>query len=69
MGMQLDLRRDFTEIYAFLVERVRTFDPASNYGPGDRGPVKRIDVGYEYDQSAWVAVVFDTRPSAEPDGH
>lgn len=29
----------------------------------------RVDVGYDTDQSAWVVVVFDTRPGAEPDGH
>jgi hypothetical protein len=66
--VKLDLRRDFAEIYAHLVDRVRTFDSASNDGPGKPGPVKMIQVGYEYSQSAWVVVVFDTRPDAEPDG-
>ena len=66
--MKLDLRRDFAEIYAHLVDRVRTFDPAKNDGPGKPGPVKMIQVGFEYAQSAWVVVVFDTRPDAAPDG-
>jgi hypothetical protein len=66
--MKLDLRRDFDEIYAYLAERVRTFDPKENDGPGKPGPVKMIQVGFEYSQGGWVAVVFDTRPKAEPDG-
>ncbi len=66
--MRLDLRRDFVEIYAYLAGRVASFDPATNEGPGDTGPVKMIEVGYEYSQGGWVAVVFDTRPDAEPDG-
>jgi hypothetical protein len=66
--MQLGLRRDFEEIYAHLAHRVRAFDPAANNGPGDGGLVKRIDVGFESDQSAWVVVTFDARPDAEPDG-
>jgi hypothetical protein len=68
VGIQLDLRRDFAEISAYVAQRVRTFDPARNPGPGNGGPVKRVDVGYESDQAGWVAVVFDTRPNAEPDG-
>jgi hypothetical protein len=66
--MKLDLRRDFKEIYAHLVARVRNFKPDSNDGPGDPGPVKMIEVGFEYSQCGWLAVVFDTRPNAEPDG-
>ncbi len=66
--MKLDLRREFDEIYAFLADRVKTFDPANNDGPGKPGPVKMIEVGFEYSQSGWVAIVFDTRPKAKPDG-
>jgi hypothetical protein len=35
---------------------------------GDPGPVKMVEVGFEYSQAGWVVVVFDTRPDAEPDG-
>lgn len=66
--MRLDLRRDFEDIYAHLADRVRNFDPATNDGPGDPGPVKMIDVGFECSQAGWVVVVFDTRPDAQPDG-
>ena len=66
--MELDLQRDFTEIHAYLAERVRRFDPKTHDGLGGPGPVKIIEVGYEYLQSGWVIAVLDTRPDAEPDG-
>jgi hypothetical protein len=65
---RLDLRKDFTDIYAFVADRVRSFDPATNHGPGEGDPVTRIDVGFGLYQSGWVCLVFDTRPDAEPDG-
>jgi hypothetical protein len=66
--MRLDLRRDFSDLYSHIVNRVRRFDPATNDGPGTPGPVSMIEVGFDYSQSAWVAVVFHTRPDAKPDG-
>ncbi len=66
--MRLDLRQDFTDIYSYLAGRIRVFNPAVNHGPGESGLVARIDLGYGFDQDGWVAVVFDTRPNAEPDG-
>jgi hypothetical protein len=30
--------------------------------------VRRIDFGFEFGQANWVALVFDTRENAEPDG-
>ena len=67
--MKLDLRTDFQDIYSYLIQRVRTFDPSANAGPGDgASPISQIDFGYQCDQAGWVALVFDTRPDAEPDG-
>jgi hypothetical protein len=66
--VHLDLRHEFEEIYAHVADRVRNFNPASNDGPGEPGPVKMIEVGFEYSQATWFVVVFDTRPDAEPDG-
>jgi hypothetical protein len=66
--MMLDLRRDFTEIYAHLVELVRVFNPSGGNVLGDGGPLKMVEVGFEYSQTGWVVIVFDTRPNAEPDG-
>jgi hypothetical protein len=67
--MKLDLRKDFDDIYAYLVRRVRTFDPSNNAGPGDgQSPVGQIEFGFQCDQAGWVALVFDTRRGAKPDG-
>ena len=66
--MRLDLRRDFTDISAYLAKRVREFDPAGSNVLGDPGPVKLVEVGFEYSQAGWLVVVFDTRTEAEPDG-
>lgn len=65
---RLDLRKDFAEILAYVADRVRSFDPKANDGPGKSKTVRRIDVGYQCDQAGWVALIFDTRPKAEPDG-
>jgi len=65
--MKLDLRKEFEDIYRYIADRVRRFDPTKNDGPGKGGPVSRIEIGYGYGQSAWLVVVFDTRPGAEPD--
>jgi hypothetical protein len=65
---RLDLREDFADVLAYVAERVRSFDPKTNDGPGRGKSVRRIDVGYQCDQSGWMALIFDTRPKAEPDG-
>jgi hypothetical protein len=66
--MKLDLRKEFAEVYSYIADRIRQFDPAKNDGPGEGGPISMIQIGFEYGQSAWVVAVFDTRPDAEPDG-
>jgi hypothetical protein len=66
--VRLDLRRDYADIYAHLADRVRGFDPAGGNVLGPPGPVRMVEVGYEYAQAGWVVVAFDTRPDAEPDG-
>jgi hypothetical protein len=65
---RLDLREDFAEILAYVANRVRSFDPKTKTGPGKGKLVRQIHVGYQCDQAGWVALVFDTRPKAEPDG-
>jgi hypothetical protein len=65
---QLDLRKEFADIYRFIAGRVRSFDPSTNDGPGDGKLVTRVDIGYQCDQAGWVTLVFDTRPDAAPDG-
>jgi hypothetical protein len=65
---RLDLRKDFADIYRYISRRVESFDSANNDGPGQGTHVTQINLGYQYDQAGWVALVFDTRPDAEPDG-
>jgi len=67
--MSLDFREDYKTIYAFIESRVAKYDPSSNVGPGEPDkPIRQIDFGYQFDQGGWIALVFDTRPDAEPDG-
>ena len=67
--MKLDLRKDFKEIYSYVLDRVKTFDLAKNKGPGKaNSPITEITIGFQCDQAGWIALVFDTRPKAEPDG-
>jgi hypothetical protein len=47
---------------------VKSFDPASNHGPGKGKRVSRVDVGFGVCESGWVCLVFDTRRNGEPDG-
>jgi hypothetical protein len=65
---RLDLRKDFSDVYALVRDRVRSFDPATNEGPGEGSLVTRIDIGFGLYYSGWACLVFDTRPDAEPDG-
>lgn len=65
---KLDLQKDFDEMYSHLVERVQRFDSATNQGPGDRDHITLINIGYQCDQAGWIALIFDTRPDAKPDG-
>src|SRR5262245_50507284 len=37
--MRLDLRKDFADVYTFLSQRVRSFDPATNDGTRQELPV------------------------------
>ena len=65
---QLDLRKDFAEVSAFVAERAKAFDPAANPGPGKGKRISRIDVGFGVDYGGWVCLVFDTRRNPDPDG-
>ncbi len=65
---RLDLRNDLADVLAYIAGRVRSFEPKTNHGPGDGTSVARIDVVYQCDQAGWVALIFDTRPRAQPDG-
>lgn len=65
--MKLDLRSFVTPILKQIERRVREYDPVRNSGPGAPGdPIQQIVLGFQFDQSAWVSLVFDTRRDADP---
>ena len=65
--MDLDLRKFVAPVAAQIAQRVSEFDASNNDGPGESGePIQQITLGFQFDQAAWVALVFDTRPDADP---
>ena len=67
--MKIDLRSDSEEVYSYLESRINNFNSQQNLGPGPQSDrVSIIAIGYEVDQSGWIAIVFDMRENAEPDG-
>lgn len=67
--MELDLRKCSKVIQEHIVQRVRDYPKCANEGPGEaEDPVTQITIGYQFDQSGWLALVFDTRAGATPDG-
>jgi hypothetical protein len=66
--MDLDLRKDSTEIYEYVVARASSYQPSTHPGPGESEPIKMIYAGYEFDQRGWFALIFDRRPDAAHDG-
>lgn len=67
--MQLDLRQDARKIRRYLERRIRDYPVSENLGPGeDADPIRLLTLGYALEQSAFVALVFDTRPKADNDG-
>lgn len=67
--MKINLKNDARKIYNHIKRRVKDYPKYINPGPGeDEDPISQITLGYSVDQSGWIALVFDTRPGAEPDG-
>ena len=67
--MHLDLRKSARVLRKHIAERVRDYPLYFNEGPGkDEASIKQITVGYQFDQSGWFAMVFDTRRQAAIDG-
>lgn len=62
--MIIDIREDLPRFRQYLQRRLTQHLA----GPEKASPVYRIDFGFEFGQSNWVALVFDTREDAEPDG-
>lgn len=60
----VDIRAEAPEFLDYVRRRVTDF--AGSALAGER--VNRIDFGFEFGQGNWIALAFDTRPDAEPDG-
>lgn len=65
--MVIDIREDVPELLDYVRRRVDEH-VAQAANARKLPPVTRIDFGFEIGQANWVALVFDTRPDAEPDG-
>lgn len=65
--MVIDIRDDIPEFEKYVARRVSEHMAAAKKLKKPR-PVSRIDFGFEFGQANWVALVFDTRKDAEPDG-
>ena len=82
--MKIDISESLNQVQAYILERFNKYnnvdedDPASSNnteyevyerGPGDRDdPVSQITLGFEFGEDPWVALIFDTREDAHPDG-
>ena len=67
--MDINLKEDSIVLSKWIENRISSYDPDCRIGPGDNGaPISSIEFGFEYYQYGWVALVFDTRPGARPDG-
>lgn len=64
--MKLDLQKFVAPIAEEIAQRCRDYDAITNDGPGQSGdPIRQITAGFQFDQDAWIALVFDTRPAAD----
>lgn len=65
--MVFDVRNDVPELLDYVRRRVDVHIAATGKSKNKK-PVKLIECGFEVGQANWVALVFDTRSDAEPDG-
>ena len=66
---QIDLRKEQREILTHIKQRVKDFAVYEHTGPGDGyDDIGFIELGFQFDQAGWLALVFDTRPDASGDG-
>jgi hypothetical protein len=65
--MVIDIRDDLPDLLDYVRRRVGEHLTSSPSRPSAE-PVRIIQFGFEFGQANWVALAFDTRPDAEPDG-
>lgn len=69
MATTIDLQKDMTRITRYISRRCNEFPEYVNAGPGkDEDAIRLITLGFSFEQSGWIALVFDTRPKAAFDG-
>ena len=67
--MELDFNSTFQSVFEYAVKRIQTFSSSNHSGPGEAGEkIRYLEFGYEVEQANWVALIFDTRVDAKPDG-
>jgi hypothetical protein len=59
----IDIREEIPELMAYVSRRV-----TEHVADGSPLPITQIDLGFELGNENWVALVFDTRSNALPDG-
>ena len=62
-SVRVDLVRHAKKVRDYVAKRVRQQNKES-----PDAPVKMIELGFDYSHGGFVALHFDTRPNAEPDG-
>ena len=65
--MIVDIREDIPDFLEYVRKRVEEHVAKAKKAKKP-APVKIIEFGFEFGQANWVALVFDTRKNAEPDG-
>ena len=67
--MRIDLKKDFERVVKYIEKRCKDYPVYVNAGPGeDEEAIRLITLGFQFDQAGWIALIFDTRPTAEFDG-
>ena len=67
--MRIDLKKDFERVVEHIAKRCKDYPVYVNAGPGeDEDAIRLITLGFQFDQAGWIALIFDTRPTAEFDG-
>lgn len=67
-NLSLDLRKESAAISRFIAKRVDRFDSTTNVGPGEGAKVSAVELGFDFEQGGWVALIFDTRQKPDRDG-
>jgi hypothetical protein len=65
--MDLDLRKDAVEFRKELMKKVDAYSARAAKSK-NVPPVSAVEIGYEFAQTGWILVHFDTRPKHDRDG-